>query len=368
MVELLNAKRVLSFHQVREEEVANMVETISKSSTATVHLSEIILNLLANLMSRVAMGKNYVENYGDGKKLAMEINELFGCFSVGDYFPWLGWIDVITGLDARIKRNARGFDAFLDLVIEDHLSRRVPTDGEDGKMDGDFVDLLLQVQMNSTLDIPFTQDNLKAIILDMYAAGVDTTYATIEWAMAELMKHPKLMKKAQKEIREIVGKKQKVEEEDLQQMNYLKCIIKETLRLHPPAPLLVPHESTKNTKVHGYHVPSKTRVLINAWAIGRDPKSWENAESFLPERFLNNPVDYKGQDFEFIPFGAGRRGCPGLVFAIATAELAIANLLYWFDWELPGNSRKEEIDMSEASGIAIHKKSPLLLVPIQHFC
>lgn len=201
----------------------------------------------------------------------------------------------------------------------------------------------------------------------MYSGGTDTTALTLEWVMAELTKHPDVMEKAQAEIRRVVGKKMNVREEHLHQLDYLKLIIKETLRLHPVLPLLIPRDSTTDVKIQNYHIPSNTRVFINAWAIGRDPKSWENAKEFSPERFVNNPIDFRGHDFQFIPFGAGRRSCPGMSFAIASLELALANLLYWYDWELPWGLTKEDLDMSEALGITTHKKLPLHLVPKHHF-
>ncbi|RWR97020.1 Cytochrome P450 71A1 [Cinnamomum micranthum f. kanehirae] len=202
----------------------------------------------------------------------------------------------------------------------------------------------------------------------MFSGGTDTTAVTLEWAMAELIKHPDAMEKAQAEVRRVVGEKSKVEEEDLHQLHYLKLIIKETLRFHPVAPLLVPRESTRDVVIRGYHIPAKTRVFINAWAIGRDPMSWENAEEFCPERFAHSSVDFKGQDFELIPFGAGRRSCPGIAFGISSVELALANLLYWFNWEMPKGLTKDNLDLSEAPGFTVHMKFPLQLVPKHHFC
>lgn len=194
--------------------------------------------------------------------------------------------------------------------------------------------------------------------------GTDTTSTTMEWVMAELLKDPKLMRKAQEEVRRIVGKKLNVDVADVDQMNYLKCIIKEALRLHPPAPLLVPRETSANVELGGYEIPSKTTVHVNVLAIQTDPRIWERAEEFLPERFEKNAVDFKGQDFQFIPFGGGRRGCPGIAFGMASAEFVIANLLYWFDWKLPDSgAAPENLDMTEVFGITVHKKIPLRVQP-----
>ena len=201
----------------------------------------------------------------------------------------------------------------------------------------------------------------------MFIGGSDTTSTIVEWAFAELVKNPESMKKAQAEVRKVVGDKAKIEENDVNQMSYLKFVIKETLRLHPPVPLLVPRETASSVKINGYDIPPKTTVYVNAWAIQRDPKFWDNAEEFIPERFVSSQVDFKGQDFQLIPFGTGRRGCPGISFGVASVEYVLANLLYWFDWKLPKSGvSMEGIDMSEMNGLTVTKKVPLHLEPIPY--
>nr|XP_023886331.1 cytochrome P450 71A1-like [Quercus suber] len=170
----------------------------------------------------------------------------------------------------------------------------------------------------------------------MFTGGIETTATTIEWTMAELVRNPSIMKKVQEEVRKVIGNKSKLDNTEITHLLYLKCIIKETLRLHAPVPLLVPRKTSTNDKLGGYDIPSKMTVYVNAWAIQRDPKLWDQPEEFLPKRFLKSSDDFKGQDFHFIPFGGGRRGCPGMTFGIASAEYVIANLLYHFNWELPG--------------------------------
>ena len=202
----------------------------------------------------------------------------------------------------------------------------------------------------------------------MFVGGSDTTSTSLEWLMAEIIRHPNVMKKVQEEVRRVVGEKTNIEMNDINKMEYLTCVTKENLRLHPPVPLLVPRETTKNIEMGGYHIPAKTRVFINAWAIQRDPRLWDRPEEFIPERFQNNSVDFKGQDLQFVPFGIGRRGCPGMSFGVASTEFVIANLLYWFDWKLPedGVLGKKNMDMSEVNGLAVHKKFALHLVPIPY--
>ena len=198
---------------------------------------------------------------------------------------------------------------------------------------------------------------------DMFAAATNATYTTLVWAMAELINHPAEMRKVQDEVRATVvdSGAGNVNEDHTDKLHYLRAVIKETFRLHAPLPLLLPRETLEDTQLLGYHVPAGTRVLIHAWAIGRDPASWgDRAEEFLPERFLEYHHEM-GQDFAFLPFGAGRRGCPGVRFAMPSNELALASLVYHFDWELAGE-RKPAVDMSEQHGLSVRLKKALLLV------
>lgn len=202
----------------------------------------------------------------------------------------------------------------------------------------------------------------------MFVGGSDTTSTALEWAFAELMKNPRIMKKAQEEARRVVGNKSKVEEDDVRQMRYLECVVKETLRLHPPVPLLVPRVTRSSVTLGRYYIPPKTTVFVNAFAIQRDPEFWERPEECVRERFEGNQIDFKGQDFEFVPFGIGRRGCPGVSFGVASLEYVLANLLYWFDWKLPHETGKsaQDIDMSETYGLTVVKKLPICAQPIPY--
>lgn len=203
----------------------------------------------------------------------------------------------------------------------------------------------------------------------MFGAGTDTSAVTLDWTMSELLRHPEIMKTVQKEVRDAAKGKLLLKEADIKELHYLKSVIKETLRLHPPGPILVPHESMENVKIHGYDIPSKTQIIVNAYAIGRDPNSWEEPDRFWPNRFLTGSdasVDFKGQDFQLIPFGAGRRGCPGTLFAALTLELALANVLNLFDWALPNGMDGKDLDMHEALGITVHRENDLVLAAKKH--
>ena len=201
---------------------------------------------------------------------------------------------------------------------------------------------------------------------DIFLAGVETTAITLTWAMAELVKNPRVMKKAQDEVRNCSKEGKLLDESDIQKLDYLKMVLKETVRLHPAITLLLPRETMSQFKLDGYEVCPKTLLQVNVWAIGRDPIYWDNPEEFFPERFADSSIDYKGQHYEFLPFGAGRRGCPGMSMAIAMIELTLANLLCCFDWKLPDGMKETDIDMEEEFGLTIHKKIPLQLVPISY--
>ncbi|KDP34567.1 hypothetical protein JCGZ_11117 [Jatropha curcas] len=181
---------------------------------------------------------------------------------------------------------------------------------------------------------------------NIFIAGVDTGAIVLVWAMAELVRNPRAMRKAQEEIRTLLGNKTKVSETDIDKLEYLKMVLKETMRLHPPGTLLIPRETMSQFSINGYEIHPKTRIQVNVWAIGRDPKTWKNPEEFFPERFIDNSIDFRGQNYELLPFGGGRRGCPGITMGLALVELALANLLFCFDWKVP-NNMEAEINMEE---------------------
>ncbi|CAN1729941.1 Cytochrome P450 736A117 [Linum perenne] len=340
VMQLLSTKKVQSFRLVREEEANLMVERIENqrnSSGGPVDLGEMFAVMTEDVISRVAFGKKYRKL----KDMLKEMAVLLGIFNVADFVPWLGWINRFNGLNARVEKVFNEFDQFLDEVVDEHVEKRQQGIVDEAEEHKDFVDVLLDAQDDNEL---MDRDSIKAIILDMFGAGSDTTFTALEWAMTEVLKHPRVTDKLQQDI----------------------AVIKESLRLHPPIPLLVPRASTKDTKVLGYDIAAKTGVLVNAWAIGRDPTAWEDAEDFKPERFMGSEIDYKGQDFQLIPFGAGRRGCPGITFAAAVLEIAMAALLHKFDWTFPGGAKAEDLDVSEAPGMAVQRKFPLLVFANPH--
>ncbi|CAN0911227.1 Cytochrome P450 71D6 [Linum grandiflorum] len=219
----------------------------------------------------------------------------------------------------------------------------------------DLVDVLLNMQENHELGVPMTMDVIKAVTLELFLAGIETSSTTIEWTMSEMIRHPGVLNKVQEEVRQVFGKNGDVKEDNLHQLKYLDTIIAETL---------APREGREHVMLNGRDIPTKTRVIVNAWAINRDSRYWKDAEKFYPERFVDCSTDYKGNDFQFISFGAGRRMCPGMSFGMAVVKLTLANLLFHFDWKLPSNIKPESLDMTENFGISLRKKYALHLIPI----
>lgn len=361
ILELLSTKRVQSYGFIREEEVSRLLRRIADSCSKPINLSK-LLGLYANdVLCRAVLGRNFSEA-GDYdmhgfQSMLEEYQELLGGFSIGDFFPSKEFVHLLTGHKRRLQNTFKRFDNFFEQVVREHLDPERNNEGEK-----DILDVLLEIQKNGSSEMSLTLDNVKAILLDMFAAGTDTSFIVLDWGMTELIMNPKIMKKAQAEIRRVVGERQVVLENDLPQLHYLKAVIKEIFRLHPPVPVLVPRESIQDVTIEGYNIPAKTRVFINVWAIGRDPESWKNPETFDPERFVGSTIDFKGQDFELLPFGAGRRGCPGITFGAVTVELALAQLLHSFDWKLPPGVEAKDLDLTEAFGISMPKTSDLIVV------
>ncbi|XP_071926449.1 tryptamine 5-hydroxylase-like [Coffea arabica] len=378
VTELLSSKRVNSFRLIRDEEVNRMLRAVAAHSNSELDVSESFFRLANHILCRVAFGKRFMdENHetssggGGGKKKELagvltETQALLAGFCVGDFFPRWRWVNSVSGMKRRLTKNLKDLRMVCDEIINEHLSEKRGRSGDVLEKE-DFVDVLLRVQkQEDDLEVPITDDNLKALVLDMFVAGTDTTSATLEWTMTELARHPRVMARAQDEVRQIAASKGRVQESDLPHLHYLRAVIKETMRLHPPVPLLVPRESmAKCTIDNKYEIPARTRVLINTYAIGRDAESWENPLEYNPERFVGKDIiDFKGQDFRFLPFGGGRRGCPGFSFGLASVEISLARLLYHFDWALPQGVGADDVDLTEIFGLATRKRSALKLVPL----
>uniref|UniRef100_A0A5B7BCS3 Geraniol 8-hydroxylase-like n=1 Tax=Davidia involucrata TaxID=16924 RepID=A0A5B7BCS3_DAVIN len=272
-----------------------------------------------------------------------------------DYFPVLRKMDP-QGIRHRMAIHFGKLIGLFDHMISQRLeSRRL----HGCLASNDVLDTLLNITEENGDQID--RNHIETMLLDLYIAGNDTTSNTLEWAMAEVLQNPETLKRARAELDQIIGKGKPVEESDIARLPYLQAIVKETFRLHPPVPFLIPRKVEADVEVCGFTVPKGAQVLVNAWAIGRDPSTWANPNSFVPERFLGSEVDVRGHDFELIPFGAGRRICPGLPLAIRMVHLMLGSLINSFDWKLEDAG---DINMEEKFGITLQKSHPLRAIPI----
>ncbi|KAM0870322.1 hypothetical protein ACQ4PT_040077 [Festuca glaucescens] len=368
IMELLSARRVQSFRGIREDEVGRLVAAVAAAPPGEpVNVSERIAVLITDSAVRALIGdrfkrrEEFLQTLEDGVKLVAG-------FNLCDLFPSSWLASFLSGTARLAQENHRKSFELMEYAIKQHEEHRAAAASANGDVEEgeDLVDALLRVRKEGGLEVPLTMGMVKAVILDLFGAGSETSATTLQWAMSELMRYPNVMRKAQAEVRDNLEGKPKITEDDLANLKYLRLVIKETMRLHPAAPLVLPREAMEPCKILGYDIPKGTTVLVNVWAIARDPKHWEDPEEFKPERFESSAIDFKGTDFEYIPFGAGRRMCPGMMFAQASMEIVLAALLYHFNWELPGRVKPGELDMEEEMGLTVRRKNDLYLHAVVH--
>ncbi|XP_059669267.1 desmethyl-deoxy-podophyllotoxin synthase-like [Cornus florida] len=364
ILELLSVKRVQSFRPIREEEISNLIKTNSTHTGSLINLTEKFFSMTYSITAKAVIGKKF-----HGRKefisLVKETIELGGGLNIADLYPSFKMLALITGLGTRIEKTHQKIDRTLTNIIDEHKARKVAAQTSDGEVDHeDLVDVLLRLQKEGNLEIPLTMTTVKSVILDMFIDRIETSSNTLGWIIAKMLKNPRLMKKAQAEVRQILCKKRNIlNEDELHELSNLKLVIKEPLRLHPPLLLLIPRESRERCEINGYEIPAKTHVFVNVFAIHIDPENWSDPESFVLERFLDSSIDFKGTHFQYLPFGAGRRICPGMSFGLANVELPLANLLFHFDWKLPEGEKPEDLDMTEIFDAAVSRKTDLCVIP-----
>ncbi|XP_010493760.2 PREDICTED: LOW QUALITY PROTEIN: cytochrome P450 71B11-like [Camelina sativa] len=363
VVELYTAKRVKSFQHIREEEVASFVDFIKQSASLekSVNLNKKFMKLSGSIICRIGFGfilkgSKFEITYEEVIQGTMEV---VGSFAAAYYFLIIGRIiDRITGLHSRCEKIFKAMDTFFEQSIKRHL--------EDESIKNDIIDLLLKMERGEIGlgEIQLTRSHTKAILLNILNAGIDSSAQTMTWVMTHLIANPRVLKKAQAEVREVIKNKDDIVEEDIERLEYLKMVIKETFRLTPLVPLLIPREASKDLKIGGYDIPKKTWIHVNIWAVHRNPNVWKDPEAFIPERFMDSSIDYRGLNFELLPFGSGRRMCPGIGMGMALVHLTLINLLYRFDWKLHEGMEAEDVDLEESYGLVCPKKVPLELIPV----
>ncbi|XP_061347279.1 geraniol 8-hydroxylase-like [Gastrolobium bilobum] len=319
-----------------------------------------VLNSISNTFFSMDLAHFTSDKSQEFKDIIWGIMEEAGRPNVVDFFPIFRLLDP-QGASTRMKNYFGELIAFFDGLIEERL--RLRASENESKACNDVLDSLLEVMQEENSQV--SRPHVLHLFLDLFVAGIDTTSSTIEWAMTELLRNPEKLDKVTKELQQVLVKGEQLEESNISKLPFLRAVVKETLRLHPPIPFLVPHKSEVDVELCGYMVPKSAQILVNVWAMGRDSSIWTNPNEFMPERFLKSEIDFKGQYLELIPFGAGRRICPGLPLASRTVHIVLASLLYSYGWKLADGVKAEEMDMSEKYGITLHKTKPLQVIPIQ---
>ncbi|XBI94248.1 hypothetical protein VPH35_030932 [Triticum aestivum] len=331
MVELLSARKVRQFAPIRDTEILSLVRNVRAAARGgePVNLGGLLVSCSNTISAKATFGEgcdaDLQEQFLSAIGVALEYS---GGFGVGDLFPSLWFVDVVTGVRRRLWR-----------------AHRVPGAAGGEEVNGDdLLSVMLRIKDEDGLEFPISTTNIKAIIVDMFTGGTETTSSAAEWIMSELMRNPEVIAKAQAEVRQTLDNKNPRDQESLiEGLCYTRMVVKEGLRLHPVLPLLLPRVCRETCDVGGFEVTEGTRVMVNAWAIARSAEHWHDAEEFRPE-------------------SSGRRMCPGGNFAMATLELTVARLLYYFDWSLPNGIRPEELDMDMIVGATARRRNQLHLI------
>ncbi|KAL5537796.1 hypothetical protein UlMin_043104 [Ulmus minor] len=369
--EMLSKSMLDNLYPLRKEQVKKSIRHVYENIGKPVDVGN--LAFLTAIKSIVSMtcGASFEEgkmsiDEGEIKKTAGELMVLLGKPNVSDIFPALAWFD-LQGVEKDAKRVTRVFEGLLKSAIQQRESEMVA--GENGgRIRKDFMQFLLELHQNQDGESSLTKTQLKGLLMDIVVGGTDTTATTVEWAMAELLNKPETLNKVQQELTKVVGSNKQVEESHLSQLTYLEAVIKETFRLHPALPLLVPRRPIQSTTVGGYKVPEGSRIFLNIGAIQRDPSVWENPLEFRPERFLESgnvgKFDLAGNNFGFLPFGSGRRGCPGISLADRMLKYMMASFLHLFEWKLEDSA---DLELLDRFGIVVKTKEPVVAIPTPRF-
>ncbi|PKA49746.1 Flavonoid 3'-monooxygenase [Apostasia shenzhenica] len=377
-LQLFSPKAMEDLRPVRASEVKSMVQKLAAAGREVqmVDMSHEISACATNALSRVVVGRRVFDHGEEAKEFKDMIEEamnLSGAFNIGDFVPGIGWLD-LQGLVTRMKKIHKKFDEFLDKVIADHRvtpMNKEMADGDAGSSHNDLLSVVLEQVKENTLGerVALKDQDVKPLFQNMFAAGTDTSSNTVEFVIAELIRHPSLLARAQQELDAVVGRSRLVSEHDLPNLPFLYAVVKETFRHHPAAPLSLPRLVSEDCEVDGCLIPAGSTVLVNIWAIGRDPVAWpDDPLAFRPDRFLDGgrhkDVDVRGSDFELIPFGGGRRICAGMNLGLRMVQFMTATLVHAFDWELPEGQLPEKLDMNLNFGLTLHRTVPLMVRPV----
>ncbi|KAL0323029.1 UNVERIFIED_CONTAM: cytochrome [Sesamum angustifolium] len=338
--QMFSLQRLDSSKGLRQEKLRKLLDYVQEccDSCRVLDITDAVFTTLLNLTSTSLFSVEFAQAGSDSshdfKGIVRTLTHLLHAPNIADYFPLLKPID-----PQGLKRKSMLYVGKLFRIFDDIIDQRLTSESRpctDYEPKNDLLEALLDISRRNESEL--NRNDILHLLLDLFIAGIDTTAATVEWALAELIHSPRKMAKARKELHTVIGEKGQVQESDISRLPYLQAVVKEIFRLHPPGPLLIPHKAEADTEINGYIVPGNGQILVNTWAIGRDANIWSNPDSFEPERFLDSKIDLRGQNFELIPFGSGRRNCPGLPLAYRVVHVMVASLIHNFDWKHEGES------------------------------
>ncbi|NP_001296629.2 isoflavone synthase precursor [Cicer arietinum] len=377
MNDLLNATTVNKLRPLRSQEIRKVLNVMAKSAQTQepLNVTEELLKWTNSTISRMMLGE--AEEIRD---IARDVLKIFGEYSLTDFIWPLKKLKV-GKYEKKIEEIFNRFDPVIEKVIkkrQDVRRRRKERNGEleEGEQSVVFLDTLLDFAEDETMEIKITKEQIKGLVVDFFSAGTDSTAVATDWCLSELINNPRVMKKAREEVDSVVGKDRLVDESDIQNLPYIRAVVKETFRMHPPLPV-VKRKCTEECEINGYVIPEGALVLFNVWAVGRDPKYWDRPLEFRPERFLENAgegdagsIDLRGQHFQLLPFGSGRRMCPGVNLATAGMATLLSSVLQCFELQVAGPNGQilkgadAKVSMDERPGLTVPRAHNLVCVPL----
>ncbi|XP_061367266.1 geraniol 8-hydroxylase-like [Gastrolobium bilobum] len=361
--QLFSNKTLDASQDLRRMKLQELLHDINQSSliSEAVDIGAAAFNTVINLLSNTIFSVDLFESAGsagDFKETVTHIMKECGKPNLADFYPALKKVDPQRINSRNGFYAGKVIDIFRRLVDQRLKLREVQSAAD---THNDMLNTLLNIAQENSQEMDKTK--IEHLSLTLFVAGTDPVTHTLEWAMAELLQNAQAMEKAKQELEQTIGKGKPVEESDIARLPYLQAVIKETLRLHPPVPLLIPRKADENVEICGYTIPKGARVLVNVWAIGRNSSSWKDANVFSPERFLSSEIDVKGRNYELTPFGSGRRVCPGLLFAMRMLYLMLGSILNCFNWRLEDGMSIEDMNMDDNFGLALAKAEPVRIIP-----
>ncbi|XP_078437004.1 flavonoid 3'-monooxygenase-like [Wolffia australiana] len=367
----LSGRAIDETHLSREKETAQLVHALILGGNKAIELRQNLREWSTNVFSMILIGRRLFcgDDQRDGAeltKLLEEIKVMMNAFNVGDFFPWLSWVDILA--HCRMKSLAQRFDKFMDRIITKHKRNLGNADRHGPKEDMLTMTLNMIGQPFGEDGRFFSENDIKALFLDLFIGGLDTTATFVECGLAELIRQPETLKSVQEEIDTVVGRGRLVLEKDLPCLPLVQAVVKEVLRVNTGGPLAVQRVAAENCEIGGYHIPKGTVIFLNLRAICEDPAVWPRPLEFWPERFLaggdNAGAEFRGSGLQFIPFSAGRRICPGINLGLRTLPLLIATLAHAFDWKLPQGVEPKDISLEKIGVVSPELANPLIARPV----